>query len=254
MSGKTKEVVSKTTHVSFDDVPGLIQEHARERVEHESLVPEILIDPKSAMQVGCFRVLAGIDAYSIDLNSLLVGKGAKGRRFQFKKVAFDSFDWEEDADFPNVVINAEGPVKYGDGAEHGLSTHLDETDTLEKFGSGTQLRHTTDGLAVLQVRTRLANREDRSGLHAALVRAFAAEPADIRPGRRIVVPEYLDQICRLELLDINEPSAPEDVKQKTWDLVMRLRATIPVVELVQTQPDLRLRQFVDSCVTSAQKP
>lgn len=235
------ELPPKQNATTEDCIPIVIDLRALELQPLVPIAPSMQLDPKSAAQIAIFRVMAGMTMYSVDINSMAKGKGFKSREFSWHKVAFDSFFFEEDAAYPNASILPEGEMTYELEAP-GLSGTIIE-DTLDKFAPGTHVVSPTDASAVFRIETELAKREDRSGVHAALVSAFALEPNDIRPNRRVIVPEYFEMVCRLELLGIDEPTTKEMVIAGRWPLTARIRAQLPVAILTKAQPLLRRVSF-----------
>lgn len=232
---------SKITAKTADCLPIAIDVRALELRPLTSIAPACQLDPKSAAQIAIFRIMAGMTMYSFDINSVVAGKGFKGREFTWAKIAFDSFFFEEDAKYPNASIVPEGEMTYELDAR-GLSGEIDE-QTVDKFAPGTHVVSPTDTVGIFRIETELAKREDRSGVHAGIISAFALEPGDIRPNRRVVIPEYFEMICRLELVGIDEPTSPDLVKQGRWPLVARIRAQLPVAILTAAQPPLRRVTF-----------
>jgi hypothetical protein len=214
------------------------------------VAPACQLDPKTAAQIAIFRVMAEMTMYSIDVNSVVKGKGFKGREFTWAKIAFDSFFFEEDAAYPNASIVPEAETSYESEAR-GMMAEISE-ETVDRFAPGTHIASPTDAGGIFRIETELVKREDRSGVHAAIVSAFAMEPGALLPNRRVQIPEYFDRSCRLELLGVDEPTTPDLVKQGRWPLVARIRAQLPVAILTAAQPPLRRVTFRTKVVEAEQ--
>lgn len=243
-------MTDKITAETADCLPIALDPRALELRPLVPIAPACQLDPKTAAQLAIFRVMAGMTMFSIDVTSAAKGKGFKGREFTWEKVAFDSFFFEEDAAYPNASIVPEAEMSYELDAR-GLMSEIDEK-TVDKYAPGTAVVSPTDMVGIFRIETELAKREDRSGVHAGIVSAFAMEPNALLPNRRVVIPEYFERTCRLELLGVDEPTTPDLVKQGRWPLVARIRAHVPVAILTAAQPPLRRVTFRTKVVEAEQ--
>jgi hypothetical protein len=237
MSAKRIEPPRKKTHETYEGVPVVLDCRAMERRELIPVAAPSSLDPKSVAQLAIFKVLSGIVMHSIDLVSFVTSERPNPREFTFCKVAFESYNFEDDAAYPNATIKSDGELAY-EAEAPGYQAAI-EDETCDKFAPDTQLLHVTDAVGMFRIETELAKREDQAGVHAGIVRAFSHEPLDIRPNRRVLMPEYFDQIVRLELVGVDDSVPPELAHQGRWPLVARIRAEVPVVDLVKIQPRLR---------------
>ncbi len=242
MSAKKRiEPPPKSNAETFEGVPLVIDCRALEIQEMFSVAGPQTLDPSSVCQLAIFKVMAGMVMHSIDLTSAFKKKKHNSREFTWKKVAFDSHVFEEDAGYPNATIRPDGELNYETDAP-GYQKAI-EDETAEQHAPNTQLVHTTDGIGMFLVETEVPKREDRAGIHAAFTRSFLHEPRDTRPNRRVVMPEYFDQIVRLELVGVNTTTTKERAHEGRWPLVARIRAQVGVVELVTAQPTLEKLDF-----------
>jgi hypothetical protein len=237
MSSKRLEPPPKSNAETSEGVPLVIDCRALEVREMVSVASPSTLDPSSVCQLAIFKVMAGMVMYSIDLVSFLKKERSNPREFTWRAIAFDSHVFEEDAGYPKAtILPAEGELSYETDAPGFQKVIAD--DTAERFAPDTQLVCATDVVGMFVVETELTKREDRAGVHAAFARSFTHEPRDVRPNRRVVMPEYFDQVVRLELVGVDTTTPKEMVHQGRWPLKARIRAQVSVAELVKVQPKL----------------
>lgn len=209
----------------------------------ELAAPEKLLAPEFVCQAAIWYVLSTLKAHVFDRSKFLnTGTFPSSRVFNFKEIHVDFPDWEEDIEFPSSAIYPVSPVEYDEPPSRSIALIEESRDV---FGRGTVLLHLTDAsIDRMAVDMVFGTKDERSAMSGAFQTAFLRDPASEQPGRRIVVPQYFDQIVALDLescLPVNDST----METKRWELQAVISCQVSVVVLVKVTPELRLRYEID---------
>lgn len=138
---------------------------------------------------------------------------------------------------PSVIIAPEQDTEIGPMGD--ISGQPIDEETVDKYGAGTVLQTVGDATTKMVVLALLGTKDDRAAMRKALIDVLIGEPKLSRWGREVTVPEYYDQVVRLDPTHIGYPDTDEDARANRWPIQMRLESTVPLVRLVPTPPALR---------------
>jgi len=204
------------------------------------------LDTIAALQIACYRILMGMEIYQFDLEALLATQDLQGRKLELQRVFFDHPRNEDELDpMPSATILQSGDESYQYQAR---DTQILE-ETVDVYAPETVLRKLATAQVMLDLVIWSAHKEERRAIKAAIQRSFLAEPDDLRPGRRIVVPEYYDRVARLDLQNCNYPDSQDSAQANQWILQARFAADVDVVLLVK-RPSYLKPPIVDARVTT----
>ncbi len=190
--------------------------------------PQRAIDAFFALQVGLWQMLSAQEMYSIDTEKLLAG-APTSRAFRFERIFFDWARQENDR-VPNnsVAIQQAGATRYTDPY---LDTVLLE-DTIDVFCPGTILKRMHTAEVNINLVVWLSHKDDRGGVRRMLEDMFD-DSEDERPGRRVLIKPYYNQIARYTLSEITYADTSDSATDNTWPLVATVACDIDVVKLVK---------------------
>lgn len=197
------------------------------------------IDAGSAIQLGCFEVLAALRFFSVDTEALVAGlpvqDGYEAREMKFERLFMDWATVESDTDpIPSVAIRILGNRVYN---ADNLSLGLVE-ETVDKFGPGTVLKKVSHMTCTIRLDALFAHKDDRQGCAKALEDALLGEVDDERAGRHVVVKAYYDRVVRFILTGIDYPDDSRSAHENQWELHASLSADVDVVQLVKAPASL----------------
>lgn len=213
--------------------------------------PATQIDAFAAMQMAVRSVLQTMTFYSLNLEAIGDGQGTEVS--QPMRVGRVIFDWpRQEDDFgvseladptqrgsPTALVMSEERQTYD---RQDLSTYLIE-DSEGVYGENTVLRKLANLTSTMHVQIICAHKEVRRGVRAALERAFLVELDDNRQGRRVVVPQYYDRICRINLDSVQYVDGSDSAQSNQFLLSAFMPCDIDVVDLVTIPGRIRETQF-----------
>ena len=197
------------------------------------------IDEYTAAQLGIALILEALKFRSVDLMALTAGKVEKSRELEVMRVFLDFPDADAtDPPTPFAVLTEarEGTYTATTGM-HGVGI-MDET--LHDWGHNTVLLQHGHADFEFSVQVYLADKADRAGLRKRLVEIFVTEPEVDRAGRLVVLPFYFDQPVRYSVEGLSYPDDGDMAQANRWPLVLRLKASLRHVTLVEAPPVLRV--------------
>lgn len=204
------------------------------------------VDDLTALQIGLWAILDSIEAKSVDRAGLILrGRTHPGAPLQLHRVFLD---WPDSEDrhaprTPSAVIRQIGDAKYVSGGA--VSGEQVDEDTVDRFAPDTVLRTYGEVETTLQVECVFANKDDRAAYRKALVPILAAEPTDERPGRRVVIRQYYDEVARYDLTGITYDDDSRSAQSKLFPLVVSVNGVIRVVAAVPVPAAHRPRVGLD---------
>lgn len=196
------------------------------------------VDAFTACQLGLWGLLSAMRPRSFDLARWLQEGEKRTRELQFQRIFLDWPRAEEDATpTPSVCVMQGGEGAY-DQSDINPDNRLVES-SLDVHAPGTVLKMTAFLRVPVQLLVMCATKDDRAGVRRAFEDAFLVEPDDDRPGRRVLVPAYYDQVVRYQLTAQNYADDPETAQANQWILTAQLDAEVPVVVLVPAPSEMR---------------
>jgi hypothetical protein len=192
----------------------------------------LALSPRDACMVALYHLVIGITWQNFDLQVVV---DRKIEQVAIKQLGFehgirlDFPEWKnEDMPVGAGLITAPDEAVW-DGA--GLNAEMID-GTEDVFGAGTVLRN----LGMIKVPVSLiyiaAHKDQRRGLEARLSVLLAAERADDRFARRVVVHEYFRRVVELSEFKISRPDTSATAIAGRWPLEVTLEAEVELVELV----------------------
>ena len=196
------------------------------------------IDENTAAQLGLVLILNAVKFRSVDLLALVRGKVEKSRELEIAEVILDFPTAESEPPTPFAVVTEAADAVYTPFT--GMHSVKILEDTLHAYGRNTVLRQ--HGRAELEyaIQVFFADKDDRAGCRKRLIEVLATEPDSDRTGRRIVLPFYFDRACRYQLVGASYPDDGEYAQAGRWPLVVRVKAEMQHVTLVEAPPAMRV--------------
>lgn len=189
-----------------------------------------LIDSSTVCQVGLARLLMSVTMHRHNLDKLIAGD-VQSSSFKLSRVALGWPRREEQLKpLPMAVIL---PVGEGVYAMPNFEVNFIER-TEDAYGEGTVLRETSQLTQEFAVHILSAHHEERRAIRAAFERDLLAELDDDQTGRKQIVEEYYNRVCRINLLGMEDPDDAPRAQANEFELVARFQAIISVVQLVST--------------------
>lgn len=215
---KTRELHS----VSIQDPPG------------DQIQADCYVDDLTALQIGLAAILHQLTFRSVDRQALLQEKRVEAGTFQIARVFFDWPDPEDNytPGTPTALIKQEDDAKYHPTGDVSGIQYIE--DSLDCYGENTVLRCMGRVETQLALMILVPNKDDRAAIRKVLVPALMGEPLDERGGRRVVIPQYYDQLARYDLRSVEYVGDDaEKAKSHMHQIRAVVDADISVVSLVR---------------------
>lgn len=189
-----------------------------------------MLDDLSALQTALAAILMELKLYSLDRIALISKQRVERGAFQIQRIFYDSARSEDDlTPLPSACIRNNGPttIDYSDCD----GQKIDEC-TLGCFGEGTIIQFLGYAVTPLEVVIWFVNKDDRAGARKVLVESFAGEILDERPGRRVSMPFYYEQVAQFTLDNIQNADESDMAKADEYPLVLSFSAETRLVRLI----------------------
>jgi hypothetical protein len=200
--------------------------------------PLTTIDEYRAAQIALARIMISVRWYAVAAERLIAkGDLVRSDVHKLRAVAFDMLPHGQESGETRALITEGAPGDYDSTA---LTPEYDE-DTVDALTPGTVLRDYGMARFTLRVEIEFPHKDERAGFRGGFVRKLLADPQRDAGGRRVVVPEYLNQVITLELADassVSYPDTSELAARGIFPFEALVMADAPVVGLVPTQARL----------------
>lgn len=197
------------------------------------------VDEYTAAQLGLVLVVNTVRWRSVDLLALASGRVERSKDLEVQRVYLDYPDADAtDPPTPFAVV-----TEAADGTYEPYTAMVSVgvlEDTLHRWGFNTVLRLHGRAMFEFAVQVFTSHKDDRAGLRKRLVEVFVTEPDSDATGRRIVLPFYFDQPVRYTLVSVSYPDDGEMAQANRWPLIVRLRAELQHVTLVEAPGAIRV--------------
>lgn len=188
------------------------------------------LDASTVCQIALGRLLSSMTMHRHNLEALLLQKDLQSSSFKFSRVGLEWPRREENIKpVPFAVIIPNGETVFD---MPNLGANLIE-ETEGAYGENTVLRQVSRATQELVVHILSGHKEERRAVRAAFELFLLAEPNDEETGRKQIVPEYYNRVCRINLRGMGDPPDSESrALANEFELLARFEAQVAVVQLV----------------------
>lgn len=187
-------------------------------------------------ELAVAKLLQGLVCFQEDAKARVEGLPPGMRAFALETV-FQGWprQTDEPVSLPVVTVVVDGKVSWDESMRG--PAYLDES--RGRWKPNTVLRRVGSATPRVQVLADCADKEQREAIESAIERLLLVEECEDMFGRRVVLPEYYDQVVRIGLLDSDDDEiTPQEIAAGRWPLRVSVQVEIDRVILVQAPPSM----------------